>query len=153
MPVSSSLTASVSSKFPQASVPKETDDDSHVAETIEEEETKNSNRNNKEIEKREENSDAQTKVKEGITAHNPEVTVTKNAQAENGMSTPLLADTSQQPYPLPAIPSSHQSVQQIAIQPAAQPTATPLPPPPLIFEPKFVERSGWLSKLSHKKGI
>ena len=29
---------------------------------------------------------------------------------------------------------------------------TPLPPPPFTLEPQFIEKSGWLSKLSHKKG-
>ena len=29
---------------------------------------------------------------------------------------------------------------------------TPLPPPPFTIEPQFIEKSGWLSKLSHKKG-
>ena len=33
-----------------------------------------------------------------------------------------------------------------------QPVTTPLPPPPRVFEPEFIERSGWLMKLSHRRG-
>lgn len=29
---------------------------------------------------------------------------------------------------------------------------TPLPPPPPTFKPNYVEKSGWLTKLSHRKG-
>ena len=32
------------------------------------------------------------------------------------------------------------------------PAVTPLPPPPVTVEPEFIERSGWLMKLSHKRG-
>ena len=34
----------------------------------------------------------------------------------------------------------------------AQPTHSPLPPAPMTFEPEFIERSGWLMKLSHRRG-
>ena len=33
-----------------------------------------------------------------------------------------------------------------------QPFVTPLPPIPVILEPEFIERSGWLMKLSHRRG-
>jgi len=32
-------------------------------------------------------------------------------------------------------------------------TPTSLPPSPVVTEPSYIERSGWLSKLSHKKGM
>lgn len=35
---------------------------------------------------------------------------------------------------------------------AKQPLVTPLPPPPVTHEPQYIERSGWLIKLSHRKG-
>ena len=42
--------------------------------------------------------------------------------------------------------------QPIAVPPQPPPPPTPLPPPPTTIEPHFVERSGWLTKLSHRKG-
>ena len=44
---------------------------------------------------------------------------------------------------------------QGASPPPAQPAplpSTPLPPPPPTVEPVYTDRSGWLTKLSHKKG-
>ena len=50
-----------------------------------------------------------------------------------------------QPTSIPQPSASQQSVQ-------LQRAVTPLPPPPMTFEPEFIERSGWLTKLSHRRG-
>ena len=68
---------------------------------------------------------------------------------------PLPATSLQSPPPLLSPPPPSQPPQQDG--PAASPrpsgpVVTPLPPPPPTFEPEFIERSGWLTKLSHKKG-
>ena len=38
------------------------------------------------------------------------------------------------------------------VQNSQQLTFTPLPSVPMTFEPEFIERSGWLMKLSHRRG-
>ncbi|CAI8037202.1 hypothetical protein GBAR_LOCUS20806, partial [Geodia barretti] len=52
---------------------------------------------------------------------------------------PLTSNT----VPLTSVPTV-QAVQQL--------TASPLPLAPMTFEPEFIERSGWLMKLSHRRG-
>ena len=47
----------------------------------------------------------------------------------------------------PATPSAPPQEQTVNTQ-----LVTPLPPAPLTFEPEFIERSGWLIKLSHRRG-
>ena len=51
----------------------------------------------------------------------------------------------------PSAPTSDPGLSQRSEQLLA-PTATPLPPPPLTVKPAFIERSGWLTKLSHRRG-
>ena len=46
----------------------------------------------------------------------------------------------------PQLPEEQQNL------PPPQPFVTPLPPTPVILEPEFIERSGWLMKLSHRRG-
>ena len=68
---------------------------------------------------------------------------------------PLLADAKSQASQ-PGVPSAPGSLPSAeGAPPPAQPVPlphTPLPPPPPTIEPHYMERSGWLTKLSHKKG-
>ena len=59
-----------------------------------------------------------------------------------------------------ATPSAPPLVPPASVPPALAPTEqsteqaihTALPPAPVTFEPEFIERSGWLMKLSHRRG-
>ena len=50
------------------------------------------------------------------------------------------------------VPLTSNTVPLTSVQAVQQLTATPLPLAPMTFEPEFIERSGWLMKLSHRRG-
>ena len=108
----------------------------------------------------------QTDTENGVGAATSadESTAKQREEREGSSEKAVLAQApSQQPQPQPNAPSqppvmtSPQTSQQNVPQPTGQllpshPVVTPLPPPPMTFEPEFIERSGWLTKLSHRKG-
>ena len=113
----------------------------------------------------------QTDTENGVGAATSADESTAKQKEEGGGSSEKASLTqapSQQPQPqpqpnAPSQPSqppattSPQTSQQNVPQPTGQslpshPVITPLPPPPMTFEPEFIERSGWLTKLSHRKG-
>lgn len=76
---------------------------------------------------------------------------------------PRKADVSEKAELVQATPATPSAPPQVSpdlvpltsaptVQNSQQLTFTPLPPVPMIFEPEFIERSGWLMKLSHRRG-
>ena len=66
-------------------------------------------------------------------------------------SSPSLTPTA--PPPASTDPAhSTQTASPPGLAHSTQTPVTPLPPPPATFEPQFIERSGWLMKLSHRRG-
>ena len=78
-------------------------------------------------------------------------------KAELIQSTPVAPSAPPQasPNPVPPTLAPHNLVPLTLappVQAVQQLTPTPLPPAPMTFEPEFIERSGWLMKLSHRRG-
>ncbi len=68
---------------------------------------------------------------------------------------PLLVEASNQltqPDDTPTAPPSPPVVTPVPPAPSPR-TPTPLPAPPSTIEPGYMDRSGWLTKLSHRKGM
>ncbi|KAL5476192.1 hypothetical protein EMCRGX_G026107 [Ephydatia muelleri] len=78
----------------------------------------------------------------------------RNAQVPSktdvGGQVPVPAPTGRTPPQIPAPYSKHSANRYLSTPPL--PTPLPTPPPPCM-EPQYMERSGWLSKLSHRKGV
>ena len=90
--------------------------------------------------------------------HTPTPSGGDAVSTETPQAQPTLLETASEPSTLPSenstrpsAPTSDPGLSQRSEQLLA-PTATPLPPPPLTVKPAFIERSGWLTKLSHRRG-
>ena len=91
---------------------------------------------------------------DSLTKTEPEAEAKQSSSSEKP---PLLeAATTQAPQPgVSSAPGTLPAAQGAPLPPLAQPAPlprTPLPPPPPTIEPAYIDRSGWLTKLSHKKG-
>ena len=90
----------------------------------------------------------------------PEPAPSDSNHAEEETPSENVALTQTTPSQMPSGPATPDPPQLTPSSPPPQGTAeepqgpqvTPLPPAPLTVEPEFIERSGWLTKLSHRRG-
>lgn len=90
---------------------------------------------------------AETEGVEPITEEEP-----ITAEEDRSEQAPSKADSSAQ-VPMPSGRTPPQIPTPYSKHCASRNLSTPLPPPPPCIEPQYMERSGWLTKLSHRKGV
>ena len=98
----------------------------------------------------------------GAESSKPAATASPTAFNSSSKKPPLLEEASLHVSQSNGKPSAplHPGQNPNVVPPPSGMAATPsllaptsLPPSPAIVEPTYIERSGWLSKLSHKKGV
>jgi hypothetical protein len=88
------------------------------------------------------------------TAKPPIIVETNTILQQSASSGPTAPAQTTPPPVAPSPPSSSPEAKaQAPPTSSAVPRATPLPGPPVTLDQDYTERSGWLSKLSHRKGM